>query len=185
MTENNLFCSYNVKIELPDDVATVKAGRILATVLAEIQEANIKLLLLFGTLGAGKTTFTRGFVSALKNSELAEVASPTFALVNHYPTKPPVIHADMYRLAEMADFTEDSANYPDMPEDLENAIFEEDEHDGYVIIEWAEFLDRAKLPKERLDIFLKINNNIHSLEVIGYTNSCKELFEIFEKRMQY
>lgn len=54
------------------------------------------VLLLEGELGAGKTTFTRGFVSAFGKDIV--VQSPTFALARTYPTTPPVHHLDLYRL---------------------------------------------------------------------------------------
>jgi len=51
---------------------------------------------LYGGLGAGKTAFCRGFVSALGSEECA---SPTFTIVREYPTDPPVFHFDAYRLS--------------------------------------------------------------------------------------
>lgn len=54
------------------------------------------VLLLEGELGAGKTTFTRGFVSAFATG--VTVQSPTFALARTYATTPPVHHLDLYRL---------------------------------------------------------------------------------------
>jgi tRNA threonylcarbamoyladenosine biosynthesis protein TsaE len=54
------------------------------------------VILLEGELGAGKTTFVRGFVSALGSGVV--VQSPTFALARTYPTTPPVHHLDLYRL---------------------------------------------------------------------------------------
>jgi tRNA threonylcarbamoyladenosine biosynthesis protein TsaE len=54
------------------------------------------LIVLVGGLGAGKTTFVRGFVDAIGSSERA--TSPTFALVHNYDARIPVVHADLYRL---------------------------------------------------------------------------------------
>lgn len=51
---------------------------------------------LYGGLGAGKTAFCRGFVSALGSEECA---SPTFTIVREYHTNPPVFHFDAYRLS--------------------------------------------------------------------------------------
>lgn len=53
-----------------------------------------------GDLGAGKTTFVRGFVRALSGSDDVVVQSPTFALARTYPTTPPVHHLDLYRLVD-------------------------------------------------------------------------------------
>jgi tRNA threonylcarbamoyl adenosine modification protein YjeE len=56
------------------------------------------VLLLDGDLGAGKTTFARGFVGALAGGDGALVQSPTFALARTYATTPRVHHLDLYRL---------------------------------------------------------------------------------------
>ncbi|MBA4357682.1 MAG: tRNA (adenosine(37)-N6)-threonylcarbamoyltransferase complex ATPase subunit type 1 TsaE [Desulfovibrio sp.] len=55
-------------------------------------------LLLQGPLGSGKTTLVRGLVSALPGAEESEVSSPSFNLVNIYPTRPQVAHFDLYRV---------------------------------------------------------------------------------------
>ncbi len=51
---------------------------------------------MFGDLGAGKTAFVRGAMKAL--SPEARVQSPTYTIVNEYPSKIPVYHFDMYRI---------------------------------------------------------------------------------------
>lgn len=54
------------------------------------------LVLLYGDLGAGKTTLVRGYLKA--TGYHGEVRSPTFNLLSLYDTAPPVAHADLYRL---------------------------------------------------------------------------------------
>ncbi len=53
-------------------------------------------VLLEGNLGAGKTTFVRGFLAARGWEEA--VRSPTFNLMQVYDLEPPALHADLYRL---------------------------------------------------------------------------------------
>lgn len=56
-----------------------------------------ELILLVGDLGAGKTCFVNGLLSGLGFS--AGGCSPTFTLVNEYPTNPPINHFDLYRIS--------------------------------------------------------------------------------------
>lgn len=54
--------------------------------------------LLRGDLGAGKTTWTRGFVQGL-GGDPEQVASPTYAVLHRYDTpRGRVFHLDLYRL---------------------------------------------------------------------------------------
>jgi tRNA threonylcarbamoyladenosine biosynthesis protein TsaE len=81
------------------------------------------LVLLFGDLGAGKTLFTRAVVSYF--DQTVSATSPTFSLVNVYPTIPPIYHLDLYRIQRDAE--------------LIDLGFEEYlESDGIVLVEWGE-----------------------------------------------
>jgi tRNA threonylcarbamoyladenosine biosynthesis protein TsaE len=98
--------------------ATIDIARQFA---AGLRHGN--LVLLFGDLGAGKTLFTRGVVSYF--NETVSVTSPTFSLVNVYPTLPPIYHLDLYRIQGDTE--------------LIDLGFEEYlESDGIVLIEWGE-----------------------------------------------
>ena len=56
-------------------------------------------LLLNGTLGAGKTTFTKGFAKALGVNRT--VVSPTFTIIKEYEgTSLTLYHIDMYRIED-------------------------------------------------------------------------------------
>jgi len=83
---------------------------------------------LVGPLGAGKTTFVRGFVEAFHISS-GDVQSPTFTLVREYGSSPKVYHVDLYRLEKEEDI-------------FEAGIYELLSGDELVIVEWADNLKR-------------------------------------------
>jgi tRNA threonylcarbamoyladenosine biosynthesis protein TsaE len=83
-------------LHLADDAATADLGGRLAEALKPGD-----LVLLSGGLGAGKTALARAMIRALARDEGLEVPSPTFALVQPYASpRGPVLHADLYRLAD-------------------------------------------------------------------------------------
>ena len=61
------------------------------------------LLILTGSLGAGKTFLVRALCRALGLPERVPVTSPTFSLMRELATDPPIVHADLYRLSSNED----------------------------------------------------------------------------------
>lgn len=57
------------------------------------------VVLLYGSLGVGKTTLTKGIAEGLGVSDPAVVHSPSFTIVNIYRGRCPIYHVDLYRLA--------------------------------------------------------------------------------------
>ena len=55
------------------------------------------IVLMYGELGAGKTCFTNGMLYGL--GFLEGGSSPTFTIVNQYPSNPKVNHFDLYRVS--------------------------------------------------------------------------------------
>ncbi|MBL0312975.1 MAG: tRNA (adenosine(37)-N6)-threonylcarbamoyltransferase complex ATPase subunit type 1 TsaE [Holophagaceae bacterium] len=85
---------------LGDDLATEQLGQ-------ELAKATPMggTWLLRGELGAGKTTWTRGFVVGLGGNG-DDVASPTYAVLHRYETpRGKVFHLDLYRLGEAGAWT--------------------------------------------------------------------------------
>ena len=90
------------------------------------------VICLEGDLGAGKTHFTKGFVTAF-GIDMSVVSSPTFALINEYHGENiEIYHFDCYRLE-------------DVREALEIGAEEYFYGDGICIIEWPERI-RELLP---------------------------------------
>lgn len=90
---------------------------------------------LIGTLGTGKTHWSKGFVGAIDNT--AQVTSPTFSIVNEYRGgEIPVFHFDLYRLG-----TADELIALGWDEYLDD--------NGIVICEWADLFP-ALLPENTI-----------------------------------
>ncbi len=122
--------SPDIRLRLADVEATLGLGRLLAGSLSP--DRPFQCLLMQGGLGAGKTTLTRGLVESLPGGDQAEVASPSFNLLNLYPTRPPVAHFDLYRFEGLN---------PD--ESLLECL---DRQDTLLIVEWSEHLPRRFWP---------------------------------------
>lgn len=62
---------------------------------------------LYGDLGAGKTTLTKGIVASLTGEDINQVQSPTFTYLNIYEdSATPICHFDLYRLKNAEAFIE-------------------------------------------------------------------------------
>ena len=112
---------------LKDLEATRALGRYLVQ-----QAERPSLLLLEGTLGAGKTSLVQGIASALGIDE--PITSPTFALAQHYPQgQPPLVHLDLYRL--------------ELPAAADDLFLQEEEEavemGAILVVEWSERLSLA------------------------------------------
>ncbi len=79
------------ELEIRSEEEMIELGKQLSTQLRKGDIVSLQ-----GNLGAGKTTLARGILRGLGFAE--EVVSPTFNLVVEYPTDPPLIHVDLYRL---------------------------------------------------------------------------------------
>ena len=93
-----------------------------------------EIILLNGTLGAGKTVFVKGIADALEIEE-DEVTSPSFTLVNLYEGRLRLYHLDLYRLSEGAQ----AAHAVDLDELLTDT-------QAVIVIEWAERMGDYPLP---------------------------------------
>lgn len=99
------------------------------------------IVALYGTLGAGKTAFCRGFIQSLTGMDI-EVPSPTFTLLQTYDTNMyPIYHFDMYRLKQ--------------PDEAYELGIEDAFTEGVSLIEWPEKLGHL-LPKKHIRVTITI-----------------------------
>ncbi len=107
---------------------TRRATKLLAKSIGR-EVAPGDLFVLTGALGAGKTFLVRAVCRELGLPERVPVTSPTFTLVHEYPTTPPLVHADVYRLTS----AEDVAGL---------GLLEQREMGKLLFVEWGEpFID--------------------------------------------
>jgi tRNA threonylcarbamoyladenosine biosynthesis protein TsaE len=120
-------------VDLPNEAATAAfAARISALAVSG------DIIALKGDLGAGKTTFARGFMRARGYEE--EVPSPTFTLLQIYELGSAAVwHFDLYRI--------------NSPEEAWELGIEDAFAEGISLIEWPEHLGPL-LPRRRLEIEL-------------------------------
>ena len=109
-------------------------------------------ILLYGDLGAGKTLFAKGLASGFGVSDVDEVSSPTFTLVNQYPGRIRIYHIDLYRIDTGA---------------LYGLGLEEifDDPNAAVIVEWAERLGNFETPGATRVFLSYIDDRSRKIEI--------------------
>jgi tRNA threonylcarbamoyladenosine biosynthesis protein TsaE len=113
--------------------------RLAAALAAELPDGSV--VVLSGTLGAGKTQFVRSFAAA-KAIDETDVTSPTYVLCQHYSGECEISHLDVYRLNSQEEFAELG---------VEEIIDASD----VTFVEWGEQVS-AQLPEERICVQLNV-----------------------------
>jgi tRNA threonylcarbamoyladenosine biosynthesis protein TsaE len=121
---------------LKDTQATKQIGYRLGKIAR-----SCDVILLYGDLGAGKTTLTQAIAVGLDVPADQYVTSPSFALMHEYPGRIALYHMDFYRLSG--------------EEDVEGAgLIDYVGGPGLAVIEWPDRLGSLQ-PADRLDIELQ------------------------------
>jgi tRNA threonylcarbamoyladenosine biosynthesis protein TsaE len=105
---------------------TVALGRELAPALK-----NMRMVILRGDLGAGKTTLVKGIAEGLRAASQDDVTSPTFTLIHEFRgPEVNLFHVDLYRIETLREL--DTLGLDE--------LFAED--GNLVMIEWGEKFPR-------------------------------------------
>lgn len=124
----------------------------LASKIASLVKGG-DIILLNGDLGAGKTTFVKGFASFCGVKE--NVTSPTFTLLKTYKANRfNIVHVDAYRLE--GDFFDELDDYLN--------------DNNVVFIEWSNCLKQQEILEDNLSISIKYiskNQRLFEIEAHG------------------
>jgi tRNA threonylcarbamoyladenosine biosynthesis protein TsaE len=110
------------------------------------------VMALEGMLGAGKTHLVRGIAQGAAVADANLVSSPTYVLLNIYPSDPAniasktVFHLDAYRTASAEDFA--AIGFEELLEEP-----------GIVVVEWASKV-AGILPEDRLEVGIEVVDEI-------------------------
>jgi tRNA threonylcarbamoyladenosine biosynthesis protein TsaE len=117
-------------------------------------ESPFAVLYLAGELGAGKTTFARGFLRALGVAD--PVRSPTYTLLEWYPVgELTVLHIDLFRLND--------------PQELESLGLREWAQPGHIwLVEWPE-KGADRLPPADLTLRFSVGASGHDVDVRAHS----------------
>ncbi len=108
------------------------------------------VVLLIGTLGAGKTTLAKGIAKGLGAAEPEEVSSPTFTIIHDYGGGR-VFHIDLYRLERESE--------------VEGLGLDELMDGGAVLlVEWGERFPQV-WPAAHIEIELRAHGDEREIEV--------------------
>ncbi|HBT68053.1 MAG TPA: tRNA (adenosine(37)-N6)-threonylcarbamoyltransferase complex ATPase subunit type 1 TsaE [Agrobacterium sp.] len=124
-----------ITISLDGEKDTIRLGEDLALALTAGD-----CLALIGDLGAGKSTLARAFIRAMADTPDLEVPSPTFTIIQTYPTRIPVAHLDLYRLSDVSE--------------LDELGIDEMLEDGICLIEWPDMAAEVLPPEQTISLTL-------------------------------
>ena len=143
------------QLALPDEAATLAC----AARVAQACSQGITMYL-HGDLGAGKTTFVRGFLRALGVS--GQVKSPTFTVVEPYELPSgAAYHFDLYRIVD--------------PEELELlGVRDYFAPDAFVLVEWPE-RGGGVLPQADMTVHLDYVGTARHLTLYAATDKGREV----------
>lgn len=145
---------------IPDEKATMALGEKLSLLCAPHC-----IVFLYGNLGAGKTTFARGFLRGLGYQ--GKVKSPTYTIVEPYEiNKKCIYHFDLYRLHDVRELEFIGID------DYFNA-------QTICLIEWPE-KGEGVLPLPDLSCYFEPCGEGREIKIVGNTEWGNDILERFQ-----
>jgi tRNA threonylcarbamoyladenosine biosynthesis protein TsaE len=141
---------------------TRQLGRIIGRLIKQPM-----IIALIGDLGSGKTAFVQGLAAGLEVPAEYYITSPTFTLINEYPGRLPLYHADLYRLETIGDL-EDIG--------LDELLYGQ----GVLAVEWADKL-AEELSGDCLVLqFEIVAENCRKIDLIAYGHNGPYLIKVLD-----
>jgi tRNA threonylcarbamoyladenosine biosynthesis protein TsaE len=152
--------NFFIKLKIPNEQSMLTLGAKLAHLCK-----NTAIIFLNGQLGAGKTTFTRGFLRGLGYE--GSVKSPTYTLVESYQLNHHTIyHFDFYRLRD--------------PQELEFIGIQDYFTEKTIcLIEWPDY-GAGMLPTPDLSCDIELDSNGRNVKLIPHSEQGNSILHRFE-----
>ena len=146
----------NVSLQLQNLDDCRDLARQLASQIASHSKSVLPLAIgLVGTLGVGKTQWTKFFAESL-GARTEDVSSPTYVLIHRYDSQPIIHHVDAYRVKDDDEF-------------LELGIEELFDAQQITIVEWADRF-RDLMPDGTVWITMELDPNDQSRRQVTINN---------------
>jgi len=139
-------------------------SRLATTLVTCLQQMDhFPAILLEGDLGSGKTTMTRMIVRLLPGGDQAEVSSPSFNVMNVYPTLPETAHFDFYRMEGLG-----------LDGTMEEYLYDPNR---LSIVEWINYLPRHLWPDDYILMQWTTEDPVRKINITAQGNLGKALIE--------
>jgi len=129
------------------------------------------IITLTGDLASGTTVFVQGLAAGLDVPAEYYITSPSYTLINEYPGRLPLCHADLYRLGGHSDIADTG---------LEEIL----EQQYVVAIEWPERLDSQRFGNHLSIEIIILAPDTRRFELIAYGLPAMNLLKGIKKNKE-